>query len=77
MTVKTIRFNKHEENIIKALLNYYHADFSTCVKALLAEKLEDLQDIGFIAHFKEGKVEDYLDSKEIEKIYSKIHPRAA
>jgi len=57
MAVRTVRFNKEEESKLKVLLAYYHSDFSSCVKELFVEKLEDLQDMGVIkkiwsfAHF--------------------------
>jgi hypothetical protein len=69
MSVKTVRFNKSEESKLKALLRFYKADFSQCVKELIAEKLEDLQDIGFIARIKEGKRSAYLTGQEISSLF--------
>ncbi len=70
MAVKTVRFNKNEERMLKKVLVYYHTDFSSCVKELLAEKLEDLRDIHVIRGIKEGKSDDYLSAKDIDKLYS-------
>jgi hypothetical protein len=39
MSVKTVRFNK-EEGMLKAMLDYYRTDFSSCIKELIVEKLE-------------------------------------
>ena len=69
MSVKTIRFNKQEENKIKRLLSYYRKDFSHCIKELIAEKLEDLADIGCIKRIKEGKPSDYLTADQISKLF--------
>ena len=69
MSVKTIRFNKKEENMLKKILSYYSVDFSTCVKELIVEKLEDLQDIGFIQRLKEGKSKDYFSASQIDALY--------
>lgn len=69
MAVETIRFNGEEEELLRKILAYYNKDFSTCVKTLLAEKLEDLQDIGVISKIKEGKKQDYLTAEDINKIY--------
>ena len=66
MSVKTVRFNKHEATMLKKILTYYRADFSSCVKQLLSEKLEDLADIGCIKKFRETNPENYLTAKEID-----------
>jgi hypothetical protein len=71
MSVRTIRFNKQEENMLKTLLSHYATDFSTCVKDLIAEKLEDFRDIGFIQRIKEGKRSDYLNSDQIDLLFRK------
>ncbi len=68
MAVRTVRFNKEEESKLKVLLAYYHTDFSSCVKELFVEKLEDLQDMGVIKKIKEGKKEDYLTAGEIDNL---------
>jgi hypothetical protein len=70
MAVRTVRFNKEEESKLKVILAYYNSDFSTCVKELFADKLEDLQDIGVIKKIKEGKKEDYLTAGEIDKLFA-------
>ncbi|HXV27806.1 MAG TPA: DUF6290 family protein [bacterium] len=70
MAVRTVRFNKEEENKLKVLLAYYNTDFSNCVKELFAEKLEDLQDMGVIKKIKEGKKEDYLTAGEIDNLFA-------
>lgn len=70
MSVKTVRFNKIEESKLKALLRFYKSDFSQCVKELIAEKLEDLEDIGFIARMKEGKRSDYSTADQIARLYT-------
>ena len=69
MAIKTVRFNKGEESMVKMILAYYNSDFSACVKELFAEKIEDLQDIGVIKGVKEGKREDYLKAGEIDKLF--------
>ncbi|PIW59788.1 MAG: hypothetical protein COW13_04275 [Candidatus Omnitrophica bacterium CG12_big_fil_rev_8_21_14_0_65_50_5] len=66
MTIKTIRLNKEEETLVDRILFYYKKDFSSCVKELISEKLEDLQDMRFIEKIKEGKSgKDYLSGDEI------------
>ena len=69
MGIKTVRFNKEEEAIAKKILTHYHTDFSDCVKWLLAEKFEDLQDIGVIRRIREGNKNDYLTGGEIDKLF--------
>lgn len=69
MAIKTVRFNKDEEKMVRKILIYYNSDFSGCVKELFAEKIEDLQDIGLIKGIKEGKKEDYLTASEIDKLF--------
>ena len=69
MSVKTVRFNKEEESKLRALLRFYKKDFSRCVKELITEKLEDLQDIGFVMRLKEGKVGDYLTADQVSKSF--------
>lgn len=69
MSVKTLRFNKEEEGMLKTLLKHYHKDFSACVKELIAEKLEDLRDIGYLKHIKEGKPSDYLAASDIDAYF--------
>lgn len=70
MAIKTVRFNKEEEGMVKVILAYYKTDFSGCVKELFAEKLEDLRDIAVIKNIKEGKKEDYLSADEIDQSFS-------
>lgn len=69
MSVKTIRFNKEEESMLQKILQYYHTDFSGCIKELIAEKLEDLRDIGTIKRLKEGKPSDYLGASQITSLF--------
>lgn len=69
MSVKTVRFNKEEENMLKTILRYYHTDFSGCIKELIAEKLEDLLDIGTIKRLREGKPSDYLGADQITALF--------
>lgn len=69
MSVKTVRFNKREEGMLKAILNYYHTDFSGCIKELIVEKLEDLQDIGYVKRLKEGKPSDYLGADQLTLLF--------
>ncbi len=69
MAVKTVRFNKKEEVMLKLILSYYNVDFSECVKELFAEKLEDLQDIRVIKGIKERKKADYLTANEIDQLF--------
>lgn len=71
MSIKTVRFNKEEARKLKRLLSYYRSDFSTCVKGLIEEKIEDLADLGVIKKMKEGRTrEDYYTSKEIDALFS-------
>ena len=69
MSIKTVRFNKREEAMLKKLLSHYGKDFSSCVKTLMEEKLEDLIDIGHIKKFRESSPESYLTSKEIDSLF--------
>lgn len=72
MSVRTVRFNRQEESTLKAVLTYYHADFSRCVKDLFAEKLEDLRDIAYIQHLKESsKRANYLCAEDIEGLFAR------
>ena len=69
MTTKTVRFNKSEEGMLKTILEHYHTDFSNCIKELIAEKLEDLRDIGVIKRLKEGNPSDYLGADQITSLF--------
>ncbi len=69
MAIKTVRFNKEEESMVRRILAHYNNDFSACVKELFSEKLEDLQDIGIIKDIKEGRREDYRTAKDIDKLF--------
>lgn len=69
MSVKTIRFNDGEEKLLQKLMDHYGLDFSSCIKMLLREKLEDLVDAGWIKGFKEGKPDDYHSAEEIDKLF--------
>jgi hypothetical protein len=69
MSVKTVRFNKDEESMLKAILQYYRTDFSGCIKELIVEKLEDLRDIGLIKRIKEGKLSDYSSAEQITALF--------
>ncbi len=71
MSVKTVRFNKEEEVMLKAMLDYYHTDFSSCIKELIVEKLEDLRDIGVIKRLKEGVPSDYLGADQITSLFKR------
>ena len=69
MSVKTVRFNKEEEGMLQTIPRYYHSDFSECIKELIAEKLEDLRDIGTIRRLKEGRSSDYLGKDQISSLF--------
>ena len=69
MSVKTVRFNKEEEGLLKKIIDYYHTDFSGCIKELIAEKLEDLRDVGIIRRLKEGKHSEYLGANQITSLF--------
>lgn len=69
MSVKTVRFNREEESMLKTIIRYYHTDFSGCIKELISEKLEDLRDIGTIRLLKEGKPSDYLGAGQISAFF--------
>ena len=71
MSVKTVRFNKEEESMLKKIVDHYHTDFSGCIKELIAEKLEDLWDIGYVKRFKEGKPSEYLGADQITSMFQK------
>ena len=71
MSVKTVRFNKEEESMLKKIVDYYHTDFSGCIKELIAEKLEDLRDIGYVKRLKEGKPSEYLGADYITALFRK------
>lgn len=71
MSVKTVRFNREEEGLLKEVLDYYRTDFSGCIKELIMEKLEDLRDIGVIRRLKEGKPSDYVDAGQITALLEK------
>jgi hypothetical protein len=70
MSVKTVRFNKEEEGMLKVMLDYYRTDFSSCIKELIVEKLEDLRDIGVIKRLKEGAASDYLGADQITSLFN-------
>ena len=69
MSVRTVRFNRREESMLKTVLSCYAVDFSTCVKGLIMEKMEDLYDIGCIKRLKEKMRSDYLSAKDISDSY--------
>ncbi len=69
MSVKTVRFNKREEVMLRVVLRYYHKDFSNCIKDMIAEKLEDLRDVGMIKRIKEGDPSQYLSADQITGLY--------
>jgi len=69
MSIKTIRFNKQEETMLRAVLLHYSKDFSHCVKELISEKLEDLRDIGYVSYLKEGKKSNYLSADKISALF--------
>ena len=69
MSVKTVRFNKEEENMLQKILHYYHTDFSSCIKELITEKLEDLRDIGTIKRLKESRPSEYLGANQITSLF--------
>ncbi len=69
MAIKTVRFNKAEERILKKILLYYKTDFSGCIKELMAEKLEDLSDVAAIQTIREGKPADYLTRTDMDKLF--------
>ena len=69
MRIRTVRFNKQEENMLKNILSYYSKDFSSCIKELITEKLEDLRDMRFITKIKEGKPSTYLSADQINSLF--------
>ena len=71
MSIKTIRFNKAEEDMVKEITAHYGKDFSQCVKSLFQEKMEDLRDLNYIDQIKEGKPKDYVDANEINRLFDK------
>jgi hypothetical protein len=71
MSVKTIRFNKTESKVLNKVLSYYGKDFSSCVKDLLTEKLEDLRDVEFVSKIREGTRKDYFSADQIASMENK------
>jgi len=71
MSVRTIRFNNEEENVVEKVLSHYSLDFSSCVKDMFAEKLEDLKDIELINKIKEGKKKEYFSAEQIDSMFDK------
>jgi predicted DNA-binding protein len=71
MSVKTVRFNSKEEKMLKSVLHHYGQDFSTCIKELIAEKMEDLLDIGILKRIREGKPSSYLTASQIDAGFRK------
>ena len=69
MSIKTVRFNKKEEALLKKVLTYYGTDFSSCIKELLMEKLEDLRDLKAIKGLSEGRKSDYVTAKELNRFF--------
>ena len=69
MAVRTIRFNKQEESALGKLLDHYGADFSSCVKTLLFDRLEDLKDIAAVSRIHEGKRGDYSGADDIDALF--------
>jgi hypothetical protein len=70
MTVKTIRLNNEENKLTQKLLSYYHQDFSSFVKGLIYEKLEDMQDFAEIKTIKETKPSGYKSASALDKLYN-------
>lgn len=70
MAVRTIRFNKQEESILDRVLDHYGADFSTCGKTLLFDKIEDLRDIAAVKRIREPKRSEYLSSDDIDSMFA-------
>lgn len=69
MAVRTIRFNKEEESALSKLLEHYGSDFSTCVKTLLFDRLEDLKDIVAVSRIRKGKRTDYERADDIDALF--------
>lgn len=59
LTANTGRFNKKEEEMY----------FFIFIKELIAEKLEDLRDIGTIKSLKEGKPSDHLGADQVTPLF--------
>lgn len=71
MAVKTIRFNKQEESALGKVLDHYGSDFSTCVKTLLFDKLEDIKDIAAVGRVSEGRKSDYSSADDIDELFDR------
>ena len=57
--------------MLKKILKHYRTDFSTCVKELFLEKLEDLRGIGLIKRMiYETNPENYRSAKELDSLYN-------
>lgn len=69
MSVKTVRFNKKEEALLKKMLRHYGSDFSSCIKKMICEKMEDLHDMEAVHRIKEGKREDYWPAAHIDQLF--------
>ncbi len=71
MTAKTIRFNEKETKALREILNYYKMDFSSTIKRLVLEKIEDLRDIKEIKKISESKPDEYVTAKHIDSLFDK------
>lgn len=72
MGVISVRLNKDEENILKKLTDYYHADKSTLIKKSLFEFYENMVDLDIVKQFeskeKKGKTSFYRTEDILNKI---------
>lgn len=72
MGVISVRLNKDEENILKKLTDYYHADKSTLIKKSLFEFYENMVDLDIVKQFeskeKKGKTSFYRAEDILNKI---------
>ena len=71
MSIRTIRFNETEEKAVSKLAKFYRADFSSMIKQMVTEKLEDLDDMRSILKIQEGSKKSYVSSSEIDKLFDR------
>jgi hypothetical protein len=73
MAIISIRFNEHEEKIVKMLSKYYHEDRSKILKKSLYEMYEDLIDKKEIEAFEKREAKGQVKFVSGEKILARIN----
>ena len=70
MAVKSIRFNKKEEKILKFLKDYFHCDTSSLLKKSLWELYEELKYKEVIEIFEKNESQNKIKFNSIEETLS-------